>query len=92
MSTATLFFLKNKAQYVYTAPATQFLLVLDLKISAIKNAKTTAAVTPALAADSAPVIAENTPFSAPRIAPFASRYPNPEMGTVAPAPAKSTRG
>jgi len=43
------------------------------------------------AAAKAPVNAPNSPLSAPRMAPFAKRYPNPEMGTVAPAPAKSTR-
>ena len=46
---------------------------------------------PALAVDNAPVTAPKNPFSAPFIAPFASRYPKPDMGTVAPAPAKSTK-
>ena len=61
-------------------------------MSAIKKENTTAAVIPALAAASEPVTAEKKPFSAPFIAPFASRYPKPEIGTVAPAPANSTRG
>ena len=69
----------------------QFFLLLDLKISAMINENITAALTPALAAAKAPVNAPNSPLSAPRMAPFAKRYPNPEMGTVAPAPAKSTR-
>ena len=55
------------------------------------NEKITAALMPALAAAKAPVNAPKSPFCEPRIAPLASRYPNPEMGTVAPAPAKSTR-
>ena len=44
----------------------------------------TAAEIPALAADNAPVTAPKNPFSAPRIAPFANRYPKPDIGTVAP--------
>ena len=53
--------------------------------------KITAAEIPALAADKAPVNAPNNPFCAPLMAPFASKYPKPEIGTVAPAPAKSTK-
>ena len=33
---------------------------------------------------------KNLPFSAPRIPPRARRYPNPDIGTVAPAPANRT--
>jgi predicted ribosome quality control (RQC) complex YloA/Tae2 family protein len=52
--------------------------------------KIIAALIPALAAENAPVIAPKNPFCAPLIAPFASKYPKPEIGTVAPAPPKST--
>ena len=45
---------------------------------------------PADAAERPPVIAPKRPFFAPSIAPLAKRYPNPEIGTVAPALAKST--
>ena len=50
-----------------------------------------AAEIPALAVDNAPVTAPKKPFSAPFIAPRANKYPNPDIGTVAPAPAKSTK-
>ena len=53
--------------------ADQFFLLLGRKKSAARKANTTAAVMPALAAESAPVNAPNSPLSAPRIAPRASR-------------------
>ena len=51
----------------------QFFLLLGRKKSAARKANTTAAVMPALAAESAPVNAPNSPLSAPRMAPRASR-------------------
>lgn len=53
--------------------ADQFFLLLGRKKSAARKANTTAAVMPALAAESAPVNAPNSPLSAPRMAPRASR-------------------
>ena len=64
---------------------------MDLKIIPIKKEKITAAEIPALAVASAPVTAPKKPFCAPFIAPLANKYPKPLMGTVAPAPANSTR-
>ena len=69
----------------------QFFLLFDLNNIAIIKEKITAAEMPALAEESEPVNALKNPFCAPFIPPFASKYPNPEMGTVAPAPAKSTK-
>lgn len=45
--------------------AVQFFLLRDRKMSAMRKEKITAALTPALAADRAPVNAPNSPFSAP---------------------------
>ena len=50
-----------------------------------------AADTPAQAELSPPVIAPKIPVLAPSIAPLASRKPKPDIGIVAPAPAKSTK-
>ena len=70
----------------------QFFLLFDRKQIPIIKEKITAAETPALAAHSPPVTAPKSPFSAPCIAPLASKYPKPDMGTVAPVPAYSTIG
>lgn len=54
--------------------------------------KNTAAAMPPAAAAVPPVKAPTKPFCWTFcIAPFASRFPNPVKGTVAPAPAKSTK-
>ena len=63
----------------------------DLNINENKYPNIIAEVIPIPAALIPPVIALNRLILAPLIAPSASKYPNPDIGTVAPAPAKSTR-
>lgn len=54
--------------------------------------KKIAAEIPPAEAETPPVKAPIIPLSlTPSIAPFAKLYPNPVRGTVAPAPAKSTK-
>ncbi len=54
--------------------------------------KNTAAAIPPAAAFTPPVKQPTNPlWCTPSIAPFAKLYPNPVRGTVAPAPAKSTK-
>ena len=65
---------------------------MGLEIRAAKYPKKIAAAIPPLAAFIPPVNAPINPDClTPSIAPFAKLYPNPVRGTVAPAPAKSTK-
>ena len=66
---------------------------LLLKNNEKRKAKQMAAVIPPAAAVSPPVkIPINPEESTCSLTPVESRYPNPVRGTVAPAPAASTRG
>ena len=76
---------------------TLLLRVLYLSFGLNNNAaispKKTEAVIPAAEAQSPPESAPISPSSATaERTPFAIRWPKPERGTVAPAPAKSTMG
>lgn len=66
--------------------------ILGLEISEAIYPKNTAAAIPAAAAEVPPVNAPTNPISFTFwIAPLAKRLPKPVNGTVAPAPAKSTK-
>ncbi len=66
--------------------------ICGLAIRAAIYPKKIAAAIPPLEAFNPPVKAPSNPFSlTPSIAPFASKFPNPVRGTVAPLPAKLTR-
>jgi len=77
-------FLINNIHYCF--------FILGFEISDARYPKNTAAAIPPADALTPPVKAPTSPFDCtPSIAPFAKLYPNPVRGTVAPAPAKSTK-